>query len=52
MSNYIQICGMIETPNDINTDDFIDSFLEWLEEHNSCFGGSYFQADENGDEIK
>jgi hypothetical protein len=52
MSNYIQIDGVIETPNNINADDFIDLFLTWIEEeHKSYFGGYYCQVDENGDEI-
>ena len=52
MSNYIQINGVIEIPNNINTDDFMDLFLTWIEEeHNSYFGGSYYQVDENGDRI-
>lgn len=53
MSKYIKVDGVIEIPSNMNTNNFMDSFLEWIkDEHNSYFGGSYFEVDEKGDIVK
>lgn len=48
--NYIDIKGVVET--DMDMDEFIDKFIDFIEENDSTFGGGYYLIDENGDALE
>jgi hypothetical protein len=47
---YIGISGVIET--DLSHEDFLEQFIEWIEDSDFRFCGSTQYVDENGHPIK
>ena len=38
---FVKIEGIIEMPDDLNTDNFIDAYIEFIESYKCYFGGGF-----------
>ena len=52
MNNFHDIKGVIETPNNVSTDQLTNEFIEFIESKGYTFGGGFASIDENGEPIK
>ena len=39
---FLKIEGIVEMPDDCNTDDFIDAYIQFVESHGCSFGGGLY----------
>ena len=48
MSRFIKIDGILEIQDEIEEDEFWNTFIEFIEEKNWYFGGGIYEVDEEG----
>lgn len=48
---FIDINGVVQVPNTMTHEQFLDKFLEFVESLNGSFGGGTKEVDSNGNDI-